>query len=230
MGAITRAAANNFTTSGVLLPGAINNTSVGSISSLSQVTTATAFTHIKTTTASGASAVNFVNGGSGVVFDTTYPIYVLHIINAGGTTNGVNMKLNFTDDTSSHSFDVDYLNAPWVNEHSEDDSSVARTTYSSSYDVAIGTNGVIFNINKGGINNSSDTGASGLIYFFNPGDTTYHFHFMGRINSMSEYPGSTDNNFGGYVRATAAVTGFDIRKIDGTTFNGTFSLYGIKAS
>ena len=47
MGAITRAAANNFTTGGVILPAGINDTSVASVSSLSNVSAGDSMVLIK---------------------------------------------------------------------------------------------------------------------------------------------------------------------------------------
>ena len=149
-----------------------NNNSISAVTELAAVP-AGALTHIKTVTSTGDSSIQFINGSSSVVFDSTYPIYVLKFINCDTSTNQ-NVYLDFTDDTSSHSFDLNI-----------------QTT--SAY---------IFNINKGGMNSGSDSSASGEIYFFNPSSTTFVKHFMLRINSMSEYPGSTVQHMGGYVNTT----------------------------
>ena len=210
-----------------------NNNSISAVTELAAVP-AGALTHIKTVTSTGDSSIQFINGSSSVVFDSTYPIYVLKFINCDTSTNQ-NVYLDFTDDTSSHSFDLNIQNSVFVAEHAEDGSSVARLDYSESYDVANGTNvgggtsAYIFNINKGGMNSGSDSSASGEIYFFNPSSTTFVKHFMLRINSMSEYPGSTVQHMGGYVNTTAAVTGFKIHGVGGN-MTGTYKLYGIKDS
>ena len=55
-------------------------------------------------------------------------------------------------------------------------------------------------------------------------------HFISRANSMSEYPGSTDNYCAGYVNTTSAVTGVRFHAVSSNTISGTFLLYGIKDS
>ena len=204
-----------------------NNNSISDITAAASLPSGV-MTHIKTQTTTGASDIQFINGTSDVVFDSTYPIYVLKFINCDTTTHQ-NVYINFTDDTSSHSFDLNMTTTAFVAEHSENDSSVARLDYSESYDVANGTNAYIFNINKGGMSSGSDSSASGEIYFFNPSSTTFVKHFMLRINSMSEYPGSTDQYVAGYVNTTAAVTGFKFHGVGGN-MTGTYKLYGIKDS
>jgi len=68
------------------------------------------------------------------------------------------------------------------------------------------------------------------IYFFNPSSTASVKHFISRANSMSEYPGSTDNYVAGYANTTSAVTGVRFHAVSGNTISGTFLLYGIKDS
>ena len=120
------------------------------------------------------------------------------------------------------------VTSPWVAEHSEDDTSVHRTTYSSAYDNHNSGDQVVFNINKGGLLNAGDASASGEMYIFNPSSTTFTTHFMSRANSMSEYPGSTDNFVAGYVNSTNAVTGVRFHALTSNTISGTFLLYGLK--
>jgi hypothetical protein len=204
-----------------------NNNSISAITAAAGLASG-AMTHIKTVTSTGDSNIQFVNGSSSVVFDSTYPIYVLKLINCDTSTNE-NVYIDFTDDTSSHSFDLNIQTSAFVGEHAEDGSSVARLDYSESYDEANGTSAYIFNINKGGMNSGSDSSASGEFYFFNPSSTTFVKHFIARINSMSEYPGSTDQYVAGYVNTTAAVTGFKIHGVGGN-MTGTYKLYGLKDS
>ena len=55
-------------------------------------------THIKTLTASSSSTLSFVHGSSGVVLDSTYPMYVFKFINIHGSGTSSN---NFTFQTST---------------------------------------------------------------------------------------------------------------------------------
>ena len=186
-----------------------------------------AMTFIKNVTVSGASNATILHGSSSVVFDSTYPVYVIKYINVMSSA-GQNIAMNFT--TNGSDYNVNITATPFVAEHSEDDSSVARLTYSTGYDQAEGTDQVVFNINKGGLQNDSDASASGEIYIYNPSSTTFMKHFVSRANSMSEYPGSTDNYVAGYANTTSAVTGVRFHAVSGNTISGTFLLYGIKDS
>jgi hypothetical protein len=76
MGAITRAAANNITTGGVILPAAINDASVASVSSLAQVSAGDGITLISSQTASASASLSFTTG-----IDSTYRTYLFKFIN-----------------------------------------------------------------------------------------------------------------------------------------------------
>ena len=186
-----------------------------------------ALTFIKDVTVSGASNATILHGSSSVVFDSTYPVYLIKYINVFSST-GQNIAMNFTTDGTN--YNVNMTTTCWVNEHSEDDTSVARMDYSESYDRAQSTDQVVFNINKGGLENASDASGSGEMYIFNPSSTTFVKHFISRANSLSEYPGSTDNFVSGYINSTSAVTGIRFHVVSSGTLSGTFLLYGLKDS
>ena len=186
-----------------------------------------ALTFIKDITVSGASNATILHGSSSVVFDSTYPVYLIKYINVFSST-GQNIAMNFT--TNGTDWNLNQVTTAWVAEHSEDNTSVARADYSESYDQAGSTDQVVFNINKGGLENASDASASGEMYIFNPSSTTFAKHFMSRANSLSEYPGSTDNFVAGYINSTSAVTGIRFHVVSSGTLSGTFLLYGLKDS
>ena len=81
-----------------------NNRSIANISAIPGAVKA--LTHIKTVTASSSSTVSFVNGSDDVVLDSTYPIYVVKIISANIQTDNQDIVVNFSDDTSSHSYNL----------------------------------------------------------------------------------------------------------------------------
>ena len=186
-----------------------------------------ALTFIKDVTVSGASNATILHGSSSVVFDSTYPVYLIKYINVFSST-GQNIAMNFT--TNGTDWNLNQVTTTWVAEHSEDNTSVARTDYSEGYDRAESTDQVVFNINKGGLENAGDASASGEMYIFNPSSTTFAKHFMSRANSLSEYPGSTDNFVAGYINSTSAVTGIRFHVVSSGTLSGTFLLYGLKDS
>jgi len=175
-------------------------------------------------TASGSASISFTSG-----IDSTYPIYKFEFINIS-SSSGQNIQMYFSTNGGS-SYGVTKTTTTFVAEHSEDDTSVARLTYSTGYDKAQSTSPqVIFNINKGGLDLGADASGSGSLLLFNPSSTTYVKHFMGRFNSMSEYPGSTDNYVAGYCNTTSAVNALKFDVVTSGTISGTIKLYGIKDS
>ena len=84
--------------------------------------------HIKTITglennSENIASMSFIHGSSSVVFNDTYPVYIVKFINVM-SSSGQNFQMNATTDGSN--FNVVGTNAAFVCEHSEDDSSVAR--------------------------------------------------------------------------------------------------------
>ena len=86
------------------------------------------------------------------------------------------------------------------------------------------------NINKGGLRDANDSGASGEVIIFNPSNTTFVKHYISTVNSMSEYPGSTQNYVAGYFNTTSALTGIRFNSINNNVMHGTIKLYGLKDS
>ena len=59
-------------------------------------------TLIKTLTASSDSTLNFVNGASSVVFDSTYDIYIFKFINIHVSSNDSTFRVNFRDGSTNY--------------------------------------------------------------------------------------------------------------------------------
>jgi hypothetical protein len=97
MGAITRSAANNITTSGVILPAGINDASVASITGLAQVSAGDGITLISSQTASASASLSFTTG-----IDSTYRTYLFKFINMHPAIIMFNLHLISTDGGSSY--------------------------------------------------------------------------------------------------------------------------------
>jgi hypothetical protein len=98
MGAITRSAANNITTSGVILPAGINDASVASITALAQVSAGDGITLISSQTASASASLSFTTG-----IDSTYRTYMFKFINIHPSYNAAKFRLiGSTDGGSSY--------------------------------------------------------------------------------------------------------------------------------
>lgn len=202
-----------------------NNRSIRNISAIPGA--AKSLTHIKTITASNASTTSFVNGSSDVVFDNTYPIYLVKLINIHNDTSDKYLQFNFSADTGSN-YNVTKTSTAFNSAHKED-GSYSVLQYETSVDLAQATGAQRL---TAGQHNAADTGHSGTIYIFNPSSTTFVKHFMSDI-STTGYDGSNEYNYhtfiAGYCNTTSAVDAFQF-SINSGTHDGTFKLYGLKDS
>ena len=184
-------------------------------------------TLIKTITASNASTTSFVDGSSSVVFDNTYPVYMIKLINIHNDTSDKYLQFNFSADTGSN-YNVTKTSTAFNSAHKED-GSYSVLQYETSVDLAQATGAQRL---TAGQHNAADTGHSGTIYIFNPSSTTFVKHFMSDI-STTGYDGSNEYNYhtfiAGYCNTTSAVDAFQF-SINSGTHDGTFKLYGLKDS
>jgi hypothetical protein len=215
MGAITRAAANNITTGGVILPAGINDASVASITALAQVSAGDGITLISTQTASSASSVEFTSG-----IDSTYKTYIFkyYLRNAAGS----NLFFNLSTDGGSNYNVVKTSTAVRVY-HSEADSGVLLDYLDGAQSLAQSTDNQYLIENQ---SSDADAIASGWLYLFNPSSTTYVKHFLGTNNTMEGGPSSNRQFTGGYGNTTSAINAIKFLP-NSSTFTGTIRLYGI---
>jgi hypothetical protein len=215
MGAITRAAANNITTGGVILPAGINDASVASVTALAQVSAGDGITLISTQTASSASSVEFTSG-----IDSTYKTYIFkyYLHNAAGS----NLFFNLSTDGGSNYNVVKTSTAVRVY-HSEADSGVLLDYLDGAQSLAQSTDNQYLIENQ---SSDADAIASGWLYLFNPSSTTYVKHFLGTNNTMEGGPSSNRQFTGGYGNTTSAINAIKFLP-NSSTFTGTIRLYGI---
>ena len=192
-----------------------------------ETSSAGSMTLIKTITASNASTTSFVDGSSSVVFDDTYPVYVIKLINIHNDTSDKYLQFNFSADTGSN-YNVTKTTTAFNAAHKED-GSYSVLQYETSMDLGQGTGAQRL---TAGQHNAADTGHSGTIYIFNPSSTTFVKHFMTDI-STTGYDGTNEYNYhsfiAGYCNTTSAVDAVQF-SINSGTHDGTFKLYGIKDS
>ena len=185
-----------------------------------------AMTLIKTLTASSSATVSFVNGSSNVVLDSTYPIYVVKIISANIQTDNQDIVVNFSDDTSSHSYNLTKTDSYFAALHTEADND-AGLQYEAAEDTAQGTGFTVVTKEQA---NDADAGACSTIFLFNPSSTTFVKHYMMRSNWFQHNNYAQDAFKSGYINTTAAVTAIQFKSTSGNIDSGTFKLYGIKDS
>ena len=185
-------------------------------------------TLIKTITASNASTTSFVDGSSSVVFDNTYPVYMVKLINIHNDTSDKYLQINFSADTGSN-YNVAKQSSVFNAYHKEDGAAQALQ-YETSMDLDGDSTGA--QRLTAGQHNAADTGHSGTIFIFNPSSTTFVKNFISDI-STTGYDGSNEYNYhtfvAGYCNTTSAIDAFQF-SINSGTHDGTFKLYGIKDS
>ena len=216
MGAITRAAANNITTGGVILPAGINDASVASITALAQVSAGDGITLISSQTASGSASISFTSG-----IDSSYRTYMFKFINIHVSTQG---QFQFQTSTNGgSSYGVTLTSAFFQTEHYESDSSTFFG-YNTGRDLAQSTSYQILNGADLGTNN--DDNFCGTLSLFSPSSTTYvkHFNFQGNANDYDTR--CVTSYVAGYFNTTSAINAINFKTLAGT-FDGTIHMYGV---
>jgi len=220
MGAITRAAANNFTTGGIIQPAAINDTSVASLTELENVAAGGAMTLISEQTASASASISFTSG-----IDSTYPIYRFEFINIRPATNTANFT--FQADTGTNTNYNQTITSTNFQVYHNEAGSGTGFDYLASYDQAQGT---AFQDLAVYIGNGADECVSGTLQVFNPSSTTFVKHFIARINSYNANDFTSDYYIAGYFNTTTAITRVQFKMSSGNIGDGTIKLYGISGS
>ncbi len=134
-----------------------------------ETSTSGSMTLIKTLTiSSGTSTVSFIHGSSDVVFDSTYPVYVLKFINIHTpASNEQNFTVGFRDGGSD--YDAVKTTTYFEAIHNEGDSAT-NLAYQASLDLAQSTS---FSLCLRNLGTDNDQTASGEMYLFNPSSTTF---------------------------------------------------------
>ena len=219
MGAIARSAANNITTSGVILPAGINDASVASITALAQVSAGDGITLISSQTASSSASLSFTTG-----IDSTYRTYIFKIINAHPGTDNINFTFNFSTDGGS-SYNVTKTTTVFNAYHKEDDTEAALA-YNIYDDLAQSTAyQSLSSYGQMGIDN--DQSLCSEIYLFSPSNTTFVKHFMCKTQWYQREDRSNNVFTAGYCNTTSAVNAVDFKMSSGNIDAGTIHMYGI---
>ena len=205
-----------------------NNNSISAVTSLASLPSG-ALVPIKTLTASSSSTLSFVHGSSGVVLDSTYPIYLIKLINihpSSTNVNGESFKFNLSIDSGSN-YNVSKTSTYYYAIHTEADAT--SLSYYPGGDLANGTGDQLLTSELGG---GSDESCNGEIYLFNPSSTTFVKHFMCTISESRASAGEANNYIAGYANTTSAINAirFAMDRAGETIQSGTFKLYGIKDS
>ena len=195
-----------------------NNRSIANISAIPGA--AKSLTHIKTLTASSSSTISFVNGSSDVVFDNTYPIYVIKFINIHPATDQPTFQFNLSADGGSN-YNVTKTSSFFRAHHNEGDTETILG-YDTSLDLAQSTGNQIMTSAVGGDN---DQCMNGTLFIFNPSSTTFVKHFIGHSVIAEGSDFMRDDYYAGYGNTTSAVNAISFQMSSGNIETGTIKLY-----
>ena len=201
-----------------------NNRSIANISAIPGA--AKSLTHIKTLTASSDSTLDFVDGSSDVVLDSTYPIYLFKFFNLHPATDNVNFTFQ-ANVSGASGFNETMTTISFRAYHSED-GQYSALSYNTADDQAQGTS---YQIISEGNDNDNDNGLSGELTLFDPSSTTFVKHFISRCCTYNHgIVGMEDEFVAGYFNVTGAIDEVSFKMSSGNVDAGTIKMYGLKDS
>ena len=181
-------------------------------------------TLIKTQTASGSASLDFVDGTSDVVFDSTYDEYMFVFTDLGPATNSAEFQfqVNATDDAGGDFDTSEITSTTFISQHAEGDEGY-EFAYQAGQDQA---NGTAFQDLQRDVGNGSDESTAGILHIFSPSSTTYVKHFYARLSGYHASDWQEDFYIAGYINDTTAID--EIRfKMSSGNFDGVIQMYGI---
>ena len=217
MGAIARNAANNVTTSGVVLKGAVNNDSFDNVTALPS-SFGDDITLISSQTASASASISFTTG-----IDSTYKAYKFVFSNMHPANDNVEFQFNLSTDGGSN-YNVTKTTTFFRVFHNEADTDTGLN-YVTADDLAQST---AFQEIVSNLGNDNDQSAAGSLLLFNPSSTTYVKHFISLLHFYHSSDYSMSNPVAGYGNTTSAVNAIQFKMSSGNIDAGTIYLYGIK--
>jgi len=198
-----------------------NNNSLSAITTKPSGLSGGSMNLISTQTASSSATLSFTDN-----IDDTYDEYVFKFYDihpASATYFGV----NFSDDTSSHSYDLVKTSTSFVAWHDEADSATSLQ-YRTAYDLAQST--ALQPLGGDTMSIANDNCGVGYLHLFNPSSTTFVKHFISRFKpnySGGSDPYTHDGFTAGYINTTSAVTAVQFKMNSGNIDAGVIKLYGI---
>tara|TARA_R100001244_G_scaffold49115_1_gene43567 strand:- start:821 stop:1438 length:618 start_codon:yes stop_codon:yes gene_type:complete len=180
------------------------------------------WTLIKTVTASSDSTIDFVDGTSDVVLDSTYPIYVFKFINIHPA------------DATAFTFQANVAGASGFNE------TITSTYFHPSNQESGGVQGLNYNEDQdkaqdttfqriGIAGNDNDSNIGGELKIFSPSSTTFVKHWMSV--TVQNNGVTLQQEFGaGYFNTTSAVDEIQFKMSSGNIDAGKIKLYGLSDS
>ena len=202
-----------------------NNNSISGITSAPNVGSGN-ITLIKTLSISSSATADLVHGNSDVVFNDTYPIYMLKFINMHPVSDGVDIQFQPIKKTKS-SYGVTCTTTFFSIYHAESGGS-ANLGYRDGGDIASGSGFIELGDEIG---NGNDECCCGTMFVFNPYSNEFVKNFIYRgSNAQGNGDYMVEINVSGYFNTTSAIDALRFKFESGNIDSGTIKLYGIKDS
>ena len=181
------------------------------------------WTFIKKLTASSSATLDFVNGTSDVVLDSTYKEYIFYFTSIH-PASVAQLTFNGSVDTGSN-YNVTKTSNVFNPYHNEDGTS-GSVGYRTAWDLAQSTSDQIIVQELG---NYADESASGYLRLYNPASTTFVKHYIGVTNYYQNFgkTGTFGVHYVGYCNTTSAVDAVRFQMSSGNIDAGSIFLHGL---
>jgi len=222
MGSIIRGISNNIIASGVFGSGALNNTTVASITALSQISAGGgALVKIGSTqTASNSASISFTSG-----IDGTYGAYYFVLNSIRPSEDQRHIGVEFSTDGGS-SYSINRFEANTYVNRDESNSAHDGPTQWTSENVENAT--TLGKLTRQG--NGSDENGSCEVILLNPSNTTRYKVYLSRGVGYTHDNYSMTNFVQGITRTTSAINAVRFKYESGNIAEGTFTMYGYVTS
>ena len=177
---------------------------------------------IKTLTASSSATLDFVDGTSSVVLDSTYKEYLFIWNNCHPATNSV--YFTFQGNAAGGSGYDETITSTAFRAYQNEAGNDTDLEYYAANDQAQGTAFQRLGIT---INNSNDNSTSGFLRLFNPSSTTFVKHFVATSQEIIDNTYSMQQFTGGYFNTTSAIDEIQFKMSSGNIDAGTIQLFGV---
>ena len=207
------------------MSGVVTQNVLGNSGLVTAVVAGGAWTEIKSLTASCDATLDFVNGASDVVLDSTYPVYCFKFTSMHPETDDVEFMFNGSVYTGCN-YTVTKTTTYFYAANFEGAGS-PTVTYEAGRDLAQRT---AFAELAGLIGNANDECTSGYLHLFDPSDTTYVKHFISKSSTLRYNERLHTTYTAGYLNNTSAVDAIQFKMSSGDMDLGKIKLFGIKDS
>ena len=199
-----------------------NNNSISGITSAPNVGSGN-ITLIKTLSISSSATADLVHGSSDVVFNDTYPIYMLKFINMHPVSDGVDFQFQASTNTGSW-YGVTCTTTFFSIYHAESGGS-ANLGYRDGGDIASGSGFIELGDEIG---NGNDECCCGTMFVFNPYSNEFVKNFIYRgSNAQGNGDYMVEINVSGYFNTTSAIDAIQFKMASGNIDSGVIKLYGV---